>query len=242
MDPKKSEGHTSAVAYEFGRGLKSFWATGRQRCDRLQMGLGVVWPNEPEKVAHEAAEILLARHRHHRATDDAILAPIGPLTTRAWQAAQYGLHGEEAAAQALFDEIRTVVAELDRLSAPFQETIEMRLATAESERAQLGECLVDLRNRLANSEASLRIAGDQISSLTNAVENLNARISSMLASRCWQPDEAAEEENFTIEAQSYKMDLNMASNSTASPGRRGLVALAGDLICSTGSLMFSSNR
>jgi hypothetical protein len=164
---------------------------------------------------------------------------VNPVSLCQWQ---YGLHGEEAAAQALFDEIRTVVAELDRLSAPFQETIEMRLATAESERAQLGECLVDLRNRLANSEASLRIAGDQISSLTNAVENLNARISSMLASRCWQPDEAAEEENFTIEAQSYKMDLNMASNSTASPGRRGLVALAGDLICSTGSLMFSSNR
>jgi hypothetical protein len=136
---------------------------------------GVVWPNEPERVAHEAADILRARHRHYRATDDAIPAPIGPLTTRAWQAAQYGLHGEEAAAQALFDEIRTVVTELDRLSAPFQERLEIRLATAESE-----------RDRLANSEASLRMANDQIASLTNAVESLNGRISSMLASRCWQ--------------------------------------------------------
>jgi len=149
-------------------------------------GFGVVWPNDPELVAHEAADILRARHRHYRATDDAVLAPIGPLTTRAWQAAQHGLHGEEAAARALFDEIRTVITELDRLSAPFQETIEKRLATAESERGQLTECLADLRERLANSEASLKIASDQISSLTNAVESLNARISSMLASRCWQ--------------------------------------------------------
>jgi hypothetical protein len=100
-------------------------------------GFAVVWPNEPEKVAHEAADILRARHRHYRATDDAILAPIGPLATRAWQAAQYGLHGEEAVAQALFDEIRSIVTELDRLSAPFQGGIEMRLATAESERGRL---------------------------------------------------------------------------------------------------------
>jgi hypothetical protein len=151
--------------------LGDWEATARSIANRFE----IVWPNELEKVANEAADILRARHRHYRATDDAIPAPIGPLTTRAWQAAQYGLHGEEAAAQALFDEIRTVVTELDRLSAPFQERIEIRLATAESE-----------RDRLANSEASLRMANDQIASLTNAVESLNGRISSMLASRCWQ--------------------------------------------------------
>jgi predicted O-methyltransferase YrrM/glycosyltransferase involved in cell wall biosynthesis len=44
----------------------------------------------------------------------------------------------------------------------------------------------DLRDRLANSEASLRAATDQISSLTNVVESLNNRISSMLASRSWR--------------------------------------------------------
>jgi hypothetical protein len=160
-------------------------------------GFGVVWPNEPEEIAHEAADILRTRHRHFRATDDAVLAPIGPLTTRAWQAAQYGLHGEEAAAQALFDEIRTVVTELDRLSAPFQEGIEMRLATAESERRWLEEGLAnstaqishlrdDCERRRQEIESIRATANDQISSLTSAVESLNARISSMLASRCWQ--------------------------------------------------------
>jgi hypothetical protein len=160
-------------------------------------GFAVVWPNEPEKVAHEAADILRARHRHYRATDDAILAPIGPLATRAWQAAQYGLHGEEAAAQALFDEIRAAITELDRLSAPFQERIEMRLATAESERGRLGKRLVDCAAQISHLqddcerlrqqvESTRAIANDQISSLTNTVENLNGRISSMLGSRCWQ--------------------------------------------------------
>ena len=103
------------------------------------------------------------------------------------------MHGEEAAAQGLFDEIRTVVTELDRLSAPYQGGIEMRLATAESERGRLEQGLADstaeishLRDCLANSEANLRIANDGIASLTNAVESLDARISSMLASRCWQ--------------------------------------------------------
>jgi hypothetical protein len=44
----------------------------------------------------------------------------------------------------------------------------------------------DFRDRLASSEAGLRISNDQIASLTNAVESLNGRISSMLASRSWQ--------------------------------------------------------
>jgi hypothetical protein len=59
--------------------------------ESIALGLGIVWPNGPDKVAGEVANILRLRHRHYRITDDTIPVPLGPLTIRAWQAAQHGL-------------------------------------------------------------------------------------------------------------------------------------------------------
>jgi hypothetical protein len=183
--------------------LEEWEATVRSIAD----GLGVVWPNEPQKVAREAGEILRARHRHYRATDDAMPTPIGPLTTRAWRAAQYGLQGEEAAAQALFDETRKVIVELDRLSAPHQERIERRLAAAEAALNRLKELLGNFRaassetnprseplnDELQGSAAQISHNQDdliklqaELSERVNEGERLRQQIDSIRASICWR--------------------------------------------------------
>jgi hypothetical protein len=93
-------------------------------------GLAVVWPNPLEKVAGYVQDILRPRHRHHRIADDPASLRLSPLTIRVWQAAQRGLDGDETAARALLDDIRTTIAELDRLNLPQQEHIEKWLAEA----------------------------------------------------------------------------------------------------------------
>ena len=105
----------------------------------IAQGLGLVWPTEPQEVATEIANVVRKRHRHFRITDDPAPLPVGPLSTRAWQAALYGLNGDEASARALFDEIRLYINELDRLSFPHQECVERRLAEAAEHERQLRE-------------------------------------------------------------------------------------------------------
>lgn len=87
---------------QLDRLLENWETTAQSVSDRL----GIVWPNKLEKVATEVAKILRPRHRHHRYTDDPAPLPLGSLTTRAWQAAQQALNGDESAARALFDDIR----------------------------------------------------------------------------------------------------------------------------------------
>jgi hypothetical protein len=97
----------------------------------ISQGLGITWPNEPENVSTEVANIVRPRHRHFRITDDPVPLPLGVLATRAWQAALHALGGDEPSARGLFDEIRRTVNEIDRLGFPEQESLERRLATAE---------------------------------------------------------------------------------------------------------------
>ena len=94
----------------------------------ISRGLGIAWPNEPEKVSHEAAAVLQPQHRHFNVADDPAPLPLSPLTIRAWQAAQLGLEGDEAGARILFDEIRIPINEIDRLSFPTQEFVERELS------------------------------------------------------------------------------------------------------------------
>jgi hypothetical protein len=111
------------------------------------------------------ANILRPRHRHHRYADDAAPLLLGSLTTRAWQAAQHALNGDEAAACPLFDEIRTTVNELDRLNFPQEEYIERRLAEANACIAQLSAEVVEEAQNF---------------------EQLKRQINSIQASVCWR--------------------------------------------------------
>jgi ubiquinone/menaquinone biosynthesis C-methylase UbiE/glycosyltransferase involved in cell wall biosynthesis len=99
----------------------------------ISRGLGITWPNEPEKVSHEAATVLQPQHRHFKVADDPAPLPLGPLTIRAWQAAQQGLDGDEAGARILFDEIRIPINEIDRLSFPTQEATPLLSAALAAE-------------------------------------------------------------------------------------------------------------
>jgi predicted O-methyltransferase YrrM len=153
----------------------------------IASGLDMTWPNEPEDVRPAVEEFLRPRHRHYQVETDSDPPHLGHLTTRVWEAIQHGLEGNETAAQKIFDEVSTIIREVDRMSFPGEEATQRRLVELEAERNEL-------RDGLANSEASLklqleenlRVANDQISSLNNVVEGLNGRISSMLASRSWQ--------------------------------------------------------
>jgi hypothetical protein len=130
-------------AYEFGPASTACWKTGRRRAQSVSDRLGIVWPNKLEKVATQVANILRPRHRHHRYTDDSAPLPLGSLTTLAWQAAQQAMNGDEAAARALFDEIRKSLHELDRLNFSQDEYIERRLAEANARAARLSAEVVE---------------------------------------------------------------------------------------------------
>ena len=166
----------------FERLLDNWETTAQSIADRL----GIVWPNKPEEVANEAANILRPRHRHHRFADDPAPLPLGSLTIRAWQAAQHALTGDEAAAYALFDEIRAAVNELDRLSFPQDESIERRLAEANARLAAAEETLRQLqaadnasRDEIARLIQELNARGTQVSQLqaelSGRTQELNAR-------------------------------------------------------------------
>jgi len=125
---------------------------------RIADGLGVVWPNDLAQVREQANGIVRTRHCHHRITDVCAPPALTSLTTHAWRAAQYALSGDEAAARQIFDEIRSAMADLDCLSAPFQAREEELLANS----------------RTARSEANLRS------------EQFQAELDSIRGSICWR--------------------------------------------------------
>jgi hypothetical protein len=145
----------------FDRLLENWETTAQSVSDRL----GIVWPNKLEKVATEVANILRPRHRHHQYADDPAPLPLGSLTTRAWQAAQQALNGDEAAARALFDDIRKTVNELDRLNFSQEEYVERRLAEANARTARLSAEVVEEAQNF---------------------EQLKHQIDSIQASVCWR--------------------------------------------------------
>jgi DNA repair exonuclease SbcCD ATPase subunit len=167
-----------------------YWETTAQSiADRL----GIVWPNKLEKVATEVANILRPRHRHHRFADDPAPLPLSSLTTRAWEAAQHALNGDEASARAAFDEIRTSLTEVDRLNGPQQESIERRLGTAEADRERLEGLLA--HSNTAGAEAGARCErliqqlqerDAQISQLQVELSERLGQIDSIHASICWR--------------------------------------------------------
>jgi len=161
----------------------------------ISRGLGITWPNEPEKVSDEVANILRPGHRHFKITDDPAPVPLGPLTIRAWQAAQQGLNGDETGARILFDEIRTPINELDRLSFPSQNYIERQLSRVkELETAEAAH-----RDAIARLSGEAEERGTQISELQtdltklradlseriNDAEQLRRQVDSIHASICW---------------------------------------------------------
>jgi predicted O-methyltransferase YrrM/glycosyltransferase involved in cell wall biosynthesis len=166
----------------FERLLENWETTAQSVSDRL----GIVWPNKLEKVATEVANILRPRHRHHRYTDDPTPLPLGSLTIRAWQAAQHALNGDEAAARALFDDIRKTVNELDRLNFPHEEYIERRLAEA-SARIAATEETSQQRQAAENAyrDEIARLSAEVAQGARNC-EQLRHQIDSIHASVCWR--------------------------------------------------------
>jgi hypothetical protein len=118
----------------------------RTTAQSISEGLGIAWPNEFEQVGAEVGNVLRPRQRHHEImVDDPAPLHLGPLTMRAWQAAQTALRGDEVFARRLFDEIRTVVNEFDRLTSPQQECFERQIADADARLAQISETLAELQ-------------------------------------------------------------------------------------------------
>jgi hypothetical protein len=64
--------------------------------------------------------------------------------------------------------------------------IRAHLAQADEKHTQLQTSRDEIARLLEAAEFKLKLANDQISSLSNVLEDLNARISSLLASRPWQ--------------------------------------------------------
>jgi hypothetical protein len=128
----------------------------RTTMNSVAQELGIAWPNDPERVSAEVEKIVCRRHRHFQFTADPVLLPLGPLTTRAWQAALYGLKRDEISARSMFDEIRTALNEVDRLSLPQQESIESKLETVEKDRLVLEKLLAD--SKTVADEANQRCA------------------------------------------------------------------------------------
>jgi hypothetical protein len=158
VEAEKASRSCRRVWTSYDRLLRS-WAPTAQA---IAYALEITWPNEPETVRPVIEEFLRPRHRHYRIDDDPGHRHLGRLTTRAWEAIQRGLDGNEMAAQEIFDEINSTLEEFDRSNFPREEAFQRRLVALETERK------------------------DQISCLNNAVEALNDRISSMLASRSWR--------------------------------------------------------
>jgi predicted O-methyltransferase YrrM len=168
LEAEEASRACARVWTSFERLLDNWDTTAQSIADRL----GIVWPNKLEKVATEVADVLRPRHRHHRFADDPAPLPLSSLTTRAWEAAQHALNGDEAAARAAFDEIRTSLTEVDRLNGPQRESIERRLGTAEADRERL---IQQLQERDA-----------QISQLQAELSERLGQIDSIHASICWR--------------------------------------------------------
>jgi hypothetical protein len=172
-------------AEEASRGCVRVWTSFDSLLDNWEItaqsiscGLGITWPNEIGKVSEEAATILRPRHRHFKITDFPAPVPLGPLTIRAWQAAQQGLNGDETGARVLFDEIRAPINEIDRLSFPVQEWIERQLS-------RVGELESSHRDAIARltSEAEERAEGQlsrvrELETVETAHREAIARLSS----------------------------------------------------------------
>jgi hypothetical protein len=155
-------------------GLLENWQT---TIESVALGLGITWPNEPKKVSAEVAHIVRRRHRHFQIAKDAAHLPVGPLTSRAWQGALSALKGDEAFARALFDEIRTVMYELDRLSLPEQERIESRLDRAEVERRELEGLLQDSKAAAEAANAQCERLNLKLQELATQISHLRATLS-----------------------------------------------------------------
>jgi hypothetical protein len=167
----------------------------KMMAESISRELGITWPNEPEKVSNEMANILRPRHRHFKITEDPAPVPLGPLTIRAWQAAQHGLNGDETGARILFDEIRRPINELDRLSFPTQNYFERQLSRVKeletAEAAHL-DAIVRLSgeaneraNQISELQANLTKLRAELSEQINDAKQLRRQIDSIHASICW---------------------------------------------------------
>ena len=144
----------------------------------IAAGLGIVWPNEQENVSADVSSILRPRYRHYRFADDRAPVPLNDLTTRAWQAALHGLNEDETAAQSLFDEIGTALAEFDRFSAPQLRSVERQLANVKSN--------ADARQELRERQAQILQLQTELSEQIKESDQLRQRLDSMRASICWR--------------------------------------------------------
>ena len=80
--------------------------------------LDVTWPSQPQAVGEDINAFLAPTLRHFDTSKGPGPPELGPITSRIWQTVQAGLIGDEAALREGFDEMRSIIDELDRLGAP----------------------------------------------------------------------------------------------------------------------------
>ena len=81
---------------------------------RITDGLGLEWPMERHEAISEIGPLLKPR-LCHGAAPEPFEATMPRLSTATWTAVEHGLAGDEAAARAAFDAIRTVLTDLDQM-------------------------------------------------------------------------------------------------------------------------------
>ena len=84
----------------------------------IASALDVTWPSQPQAVAEDINAFLAPTLRHFDTSKGPGPRELGPITSRIWQTVQAGLIGDEAALREGFDEMRSIIDELDRLGAP----------------------------------------------------------------------------------------------------------------------------
>jgi len=140
-----AEAHTQGLPRTWVR-YDSLLTDWRTTITHIATDLRLTWPIPPETAAPAIDAFLTPDLRH------APQAPIGPLALRLWNATI-----TEATIATEFPAIRSILAELDRLSTPWLTTTRTRLATAESTLATRTADVTRLTADVAAREESLAI-------------------------------------------------------------------------------------
>lgn len=148
----------------YSRSCARFWVSfdsmiqnWRDTVDRIADAFDLRWPLDPQRVACDMDRIIKPRLRH---ACDGAMEPISGhrLARDAWEATSFGLRGNDRAAQAGLDAVRSALTEMDQLYLPaLQVTCDRHLAALEALR--LSTCwrmTAPLRRAKLDTEKLLR--------------------------------------------------------------------------------------
>jgi hypothetical protein len=81
---------------------------------KLAQDFALIWPNAPACISDEVDGFVKPRFRHRSEEEDQPV--LSHIVTEAWDAAQQAMRGQESVARHMFDAVRSVLRDLDRLS------------------------------------------------------------------------------------------------------------------------------